>query len=212
MSELDGIKARTRGEWLTAVLAGLRQTFAEGGIRLPAITATTGFAQGSARGSSKVVEITSTERAGEISFDLYVSPRIDDSMTVLAGVADAVCRIVTGKLRGSSRAYRDLAKIFGLDVAFKRQNQNLRFRELVGNDILAKLGDYPHSAIAPMKLIQRHSGTGLKTRLIPATCLCGFRIYLTRQKIAIGVPLCGNPICEEQGVRLRVCLEARRLD
>jgi hypothetical protein len=66
MDDLDGIRARTREEWLMAVLAILRATFASGNITLPAVTATTGMARGSARGSShRVVEIARVETAGE---------------------------------------------------------------------------------------------------------------------------------------------------
>lgn len=137
------------------------------------------------------------------AFDLYLDPGLDDTTTVLAGMADAVCRIVSHQIRGTSRAYRDLAGGIGLDLPFKRGAGHVPFHQLLGRDVVAKLGDYPHTAIDTSNDVCKTSAGGLVTRNLRMTCPdCGYAVLVTRKWLSVGRPLCPGRICEIQGTRL----------
>jgi len=143
------------------------------------------------------------------SFEIWISPKIDDVETVLCVLLHELIHATLENWErgaGHGKRFWRLAKVLGFSrplttatIATDDAGRNLRS---LLNVWAAALGDYPHAGVnfAAHDAQRRRQST----RMLKAECLadgCGFKVRITRTWAQRATPLC--PVCEGMGVHSR---------
>lgn len=180
---------RNRELWLLrATYPYLQRLFKRHGYRLPLVKVSVGLPYG--RGGKKAIgQHWAPEASDDKKGTVFISPTIDDSLTVLATLVHELVHAVVGNEAKHGPRFRKVATAVGLEgkmtatVAGNALNEELR-------KIIGRLGKYPHAKLnLEMNPIKKQT-----TRMIKMECPpCGYIARASRKVIEqLGPALCGQ--------------------
>ena len=179
----------TREEWLQAAVDEFSGTFRELGSRLPKkIRVTCGFTSGGTRKTKKnkimIGECWDSERSGDKTTEIMVSPIEDTPTRVLAILAHELCHAANGVQNGHHAAFPALARGLKLEGPLTMTFGGVDFANEHAH-ILKTLGDYPHAKLDTASKVKQG------TRMIKCVCPdCGYTVRTTEKWLLIGMPHC----------------------
>lgn len=186
-----------RESYLLASIDLIAPFFKESGNDIPPVRVSVGW-PGSRRGIHDLGSCWKKEASADGTFQIFVSPIIDDTVRALDILIHELCHAVTN-CEGHNDAFGLVARAVGLDGKLTATFAGDALRERLNVEVIAKLGKYPHSALNPTK-----SGKKTQTtRLIKMTCPeSGYTARTTRQWLdkygALISPVTGKPMVFEK--------------
>lgn len=181
----------TREEWLTGACEALAPLFKQlGGVTLPAMRVSVGFAGGRGKKASTIGQCWPTKSAADGIAQVFISPVLADPVKVLATLVHEGVHAVDDCASGHKGAFVRLAKAMGLTGKWTATVAGEELaRTLAG--IAEELGEYPHVALTVVSATKKQT-----TRLIKIMCpSCGYIARTTQTWLEIGLPTCP---CGEQ--------------
>ena len=175
----------TREQWLAALIEELRGIFAVHGHPLPAkIRATCGLPSTKSRSKDKHIgEHWSAKASDDDTHEVSVSPVVAEPYEVAGILTHELCHAATHG-DGHRGRFPDLAKKLWLEGAPTRACAGDAFRENF-KDIVESLGEYPHAALNVGRVTTTQS-----TRMLKASCPCGYSVRITKKWADFGLPCC----------------------
>jgi hypothetical protein len=181
------VNHQTRESWLAEAVAQARPIFATAGATLPArIRVTCGLPSTFSR-SGTLAECWADADSADQTYEVMVSPTLDDPAQVLAQLIGALAHAAPGAMSHTSNAYVELAANLGLCPVGDNWRQVAGAEDFAQQyaQVLQTLGTYPHAAL----------NVGVKktqsTRMLKATCpTCGYTVRLSAKWAALGLPTC----------------------
>lgn len=178
-----------REQWLNAAVEELRPLFDANGKPLPAnIRVACGFPSNAKR-SGAIGECWSDAASADKTFEVLISPTIDDPMRVFDVLVHELCHSTAGAMNHGV-AFADIAFKMHLDPSgpkskpWKSTKAGAQFKDRF-SPLVEALGAYPH---AKLTIVNR---TVQSTRMLKAFCpTCGYTVRLTAKWAAVGLPIC----------------------
>lgn len=181
-----------REQWLAALITELRGIFTVHGHPLPErIRPTCGFPSSKARSRHKAIgEHWSARASDDDTHEVSVSPVVSDSYEVAGILTHELCHAATDG-DGHRGRFPDLARKLWLEGKPTSAGAGTLFRENF-REIIESLGEYPHAPLNVNKVAKVQS-----TRMLKASCPCGYTVRLSQKWADIGLPCCpvdGEPL------------------
>lgn len=185
-----------REEWLNACMLALAPLLEE---NVKGATATmdtwrvsVGFPGGRGKKNKAIGQCWSDTCSKGGRTEMFVSPVLDDGLTVAATLLHEMVHASVGVKFGHSGPFAKLARAVGLAGKLTATVPGPELKERL-NSILATLGDYPHAGLNASE--GRMETPKQTTRMLKACCPdCGYTIRLTAIWVARGLPIC--PGCD----------------
>jgi hypothetical protein len=197
----------TREQWLNAAVDLLRPVFKERAkVTLPKkIRISCGFPSGGRR-SRAVGECWSKASSTDETFEIFVSPRMDDEMKVLGTVAHECAHAGVGLDKKHGPVFKAAGAAILLEGPPKSMGEGKEFIEQIGRQIVKALGEYPHASL------KGGLSSGPKkqsTRLLKVFCRdCNYTMRITAKWLMIGTPDCPNSGCGRFGKAMEAPVDA----
>jgi len=173
---------KTREEWLTALVEGLRIDFDVAGLTIPDLRIACSWPN---KGVRKVIgQCTSTKAAADEKHQIAVSPLIEAPAEVAETVVHELIHACLPDGTGHKALFKKAMKALGLEgkATATHAGEELKVRL---NNICEGLGVYPHAALSLADVKKQ------TTRMIKMTCEeCGYVARTTAKWIDVGLPTC----------------------
>jgi len=174
-----------REEWLKAAVDELRPVFQSVEFPLPGkIRVTCGFPSSRARANHRHIgEHWSPSASSDGHHEILISPVVDDPLKVFSTLVHELCHAATDG-HGHDSVFTKCARSLWLEGKPTATFAGDTFTENFAN-MLESLGHYPHASL--------NVGANKKTqstRMLKATCSCGYTVRLTKKWADIGLPYC----------------------
>lgn len=191
------MSTKTREEWLIAATEAMRPLFAEVGAEIPAVRISVGWPGGGGRNLNKVIgQCWATRASADGVAQIFISPVLDHSETVLATLAHELVHAVDDCKSGHKGDFVRIAKGIGLTG---KMTATVAGDELLSrlSSIVAEIGPYPHAKLETSRVpIKKQS-----TRMLKVYCeTTGYTLRTTRKWLEeYGEPIC--PCCRQTMVQ-----------
>ena len=176
----------TREDWLSQAVTELRPLFDNAGRPLPdKIRVTCGFPANNARSAHRraIGQHWSSKNSDDQTHEILVSPVLDDDVDVFAVLVHELAHAATDG-DGHRGRFPYLVRALGLEGAPTSTVAGEKFKSQY-KDLIASLGPYPHAKINVPAHLKKQS-----TRMLKASCGCGYTIRLTKRWADAGLPTC----------------------
>jgi hypothetical protein len=176
----------TREEWLSKAVAELRPVFDSVGHPLPEkIETSCGFPSSNARSRKNraVGEWWSPKQSPTGKHQIFIAPQISESFDVFGVLVHELAHSAT-EGDGHMGRFPSLVKSLWLEGKPSSTVIGSNFRTNFA-DLVASLGDYPHDGLTVPPKPKTQS-----TRMLKASCGCGYTIRLTKTWADQGLPTC----------------------
>lgn len=184
-----------REEWLLKCTDELRPDFIRVGAELPVkLRASCGWPSksGLAPKKPRIGEAWSATCSGDETFEIFISPVLQDTTVVLATLVHELTHTSVGIEAKHGSAFKKVAKAMGLEGKMTSTSAGDRLVERL-KEVLAKIGPYPHAELKFSNAPKKQT-----TRLRPVECpACGYLARITAKWLEVGLPTCP---CGEQMV------------
>lgn len=180
------ITHKTREAWYLAAVQRIEtHVFKPAGRELPKFRIGCGWPTGN-RG--KVIgQCFPKDRSEDKTCEIFVSPKINNSVTVLAVIIHELCHAIAGTEAMHKKPFIDVMKAVGMVKKWTESNLG---EVLAGklDEIQKKLGPYPHAELA----LKQKGEKKQTTRLLKVQCpKCEYVARVTRKWLdEAGGPLC----------------------
>ena len=189
--EIETMTYQTREQWLAAFTTGARAIFAANSFPLPnAVRVGVGWTSKGSRAKA-IGECWSTVCSADATHEIIMSPALADAMRVADVLTHELIHAAVGLECGHKGAFIKAAKALGLEGKMMVTIAGDKWRDLFGA-LVASLGDYPHAVLDGAQSSGPKKQT---TRMLKASCACGYTVRLTRKHAEAGAPYCG--VCIE---------------
>ena len=181
-------KYKTREEWLNKAETKLRPLFKQAGFNIPPnIRVSCGWpsARGTSSKNKTIGQCWSSNNSGDGTFEIFISPVLEDSCRVLDVLAHELVHATVGLECGHKGDFRRCAVGIGLTGKMTATTASEELKAKLG-EIVSVIGEYPHAQLSASSLKKQ------STRLIKAECNgCGMVIRTTQKWIdETGLPEC----------------------
>lgn len=188
------LNASNREAWLVALVEACRPIVSKVG-ELPPYRVACGFPSKRAAARNPAVgECWSASRSADDTFEIFVSPALDDPFEVAHTVLHELLHAVVGLEHGHKGPFKRAMRLVGLTGRARSSVPDDELASVIRGHILPNLGPYPHAKLDPSRIARQ------STRLIKAHCShCEYTVRLARKWLRVAPPLCPNPRCEQRG-------------
>lgn len=193
----------TREQWLEAAINELSGNFLALGHQLPAkIRPACAFGSGGTRkrkGGKQVGECWHSDRSGDHSYEIMISPTEADPVRVLSILTHELCHAADGLVSGHKGPFAVMARGLHLEGPLTATTGGAAFAAMV-TPIITTLGAYPHAALDTSQKPTQ------STRMVKCQCkVCGYTVRTASKWLAVGTPACPNrkykdPATGEEGL------------
>ena len=188
---------QTREQWLEAAMSELSVRFLDAGKPLPdKIRVSCAFTSGGTRkkaGKTQIGECWDSNRSGDASFEIMISPVEDEPLKVLAILVHELCHAACGIKQGHRRIFGALARALHLEGPLTSTVGGADFAAMV-QPVIDGLGQYPHSRLdTSTRAVQ-------STRMLKCVCPevgCGYTVRISQKWLTVGAPHC--PVVSQGG-------------
>lgn len=178
------MKHVTRESWYKAAVVKLAEIFHEHGYSFPKIRVGCGWPIGNRK--KRIGECFGQHMSADQTYEIFVSPGIDDPLHVLAILTHELGHAIAGVEVQHKKPFREVVKTVGMVKPFTEPQVNDELKAKL-TQINTKLGPYPHALLKlPVKSGQKGS------RLLKVQCpKCEYVARVTRKWLdEAGAPLC----------------------
>lgn len=177
---------QTREQWLASAVTLLGPLFKSlAQVDLPPVAVSCGRT-GRGLKSKSIGECWTRAASSNGINEIFISPKLDDGMTVLGTLAHELIHASDDCASGHKHHFADVARLIGLEGKMTATVVGDALRARL-DKVLRTLGDYPHAAM------RFGDGPTKKqpTRLIKCQCTaCGYTVRTTAMWIDQGLPTC----------------------
>lgn len=180
----------TREEWLEQAVAELKPMIVQGGGNefTRTVRISVSFPSRSIR--KRIGECWHCEASADGSNQLFISPTLDDGMTVLGVVAHELIHASDNGASKHSGYFVKVMKAIGLEGKPTATVPGETFTRLVA-PLLKQLGPYPHSALN----LSMNATKKQTTRMLKVVCECEaheepYILRASRKTLDAGMPIC----------------------
>jgi hypothetical protein len=179
-----------REQWLTELMGHLEEDFAriEAPVQVAMIRVSIGFPSHRALSLKKRVvgQCWSTESSPGGVSEIFVSPLLNDGLEAGATLAHEMVHAAVGTKAGHKAPFKRVAVKLGLEGKMTSTVPGAELTERL-NDLICKVGSYPHMGLNPVLSGVKKQGT----RLLKGECPdCGYTIRVTQKWADAGMPVC----------------------
>lgn len=181
-------QTETREQWLNAAVKRMTPWFESQNYTIPTVRVSCGWPSKSALAAKKrrIGECWPKEAASDKVTQIFISPFLEDHLTILSTLVHEVVHAVVGCDKKHGRIFGQCARAVGLEGKLTSTNAG----EALTNEIqnwCQDLGTFPHSkldlAMCPTKK--------QTTRMVKCECpTCGYVCRTTKKWLLVGVPHC----------------------
>jgi len=174
---------KNRETWLNELVSDLRPIYRKRGYTLPRkLRVSVGWPSKSIR---KVIGQCFYEGgSADDSIEIFISPMLDDPMRVADVLVHELCHAAVGGGHGHGPVFKRCADTFDLGGKPTATEATPALIEWLKPLVKAR-GKYPHAALQPT------GGKKQTTRLLKASCSCGYVVRVTRKWAELASPRCG---------------------
>jgi hypothetical protein len=170
-----------REEWLNAMAGRVKPLFEEAGLTLAeSYKMSCGWSSRGAKGKaglSRIGECWSPVSSSGGFTEIFISPVIDDSVTVAATLVHELLH---------DKVFGRFAKHLGLKGPMKSTTPGEALTERL-NVLISELGNYPHARMEVLTNGKKKQGT----RMLKVVCpQCGYTVRIAAKWLEEGVPTC----------------------
>lgn len=142
-------KFKTREQWLEAAVKELSKIFVKAGFEVPQVRVSVGWPGGRGKKAGVVGQcFASTSTADKVA-QIFVTPTVSDSLSVLATMAHELVHAVDDCQDGHKKNFIRIAKAIGFVPAWtSSENRSDELTEKL-QKIVDRLGTFPHAVIRP---------------------------------------------------------------
>lgn len=182
---------RNREDWLNTAVGSLRPLFQTHEYTVPEkVRVSCGWpSKGALARKNRVIgQCWATDCSKDGANQIFISPCIADSATVLATLTHEVAHAVVGVEKKHRSPFKRCAYAVGLEGPATATHAG---EELQGflRTIVSEIGEYPHSLLDLVALEKKEKQS---TRMIKIVCPgCGYTCRTTLKWINVGFPTCG---------------------
>lgn len=179
---------KTREEWLMAGIARARPVFAQAEHLLPEKIRASCSWPGGGNARKRIGEAWSAKGSADGTVEIMVSPSLDDSVEVFAGL---IHELIHAWQAGANLPldhkihFKVALPFFGLTGKPTATVADPEAFPAKWGDALRALGPYPHARL--VKLDLKKQGTRMLKVVCPA---CGYALRTTAKWIEVGLPTC----------------------
>ena len=178
-----------RETWLINAADKLKPDFEKVSAPFPPVRISVGFPGGRGNRRKAIGQYWTPKSAVDGIPHIFVSPILGDAVEVLSTLVHELAHAATPGA-GHGKAFRRVALAVGLTG---KMTETVASDALKGrlNDLIKEIGDYPHGALNPSEGPKKDG-----TRMLKASCDCGYTVRITRKWLDLGCPIC--PACAVQ--------------
>lgn len=176
----------TREAWLLAARVSLEaRVFCPAGYEIPATRIGVGWPIGNKKRIQG--QCHSNKNSADKTYEIFISPKLDDIQTVLAVLAHELAHAVVGTEAAHKKPFIDVARAIGLVGPKWTMTTAGEYLADTLKNISVGLGNYPHAILNLGEKEKKQS-----TRLLKVACPeCGYVVRVTRKWLdEAGAPLC----------------------
>lgn len=195
----------TREEWLNSALALIRaHLWNTADKAVPLNTRVScGFPGGASR--KAIGQCWAQESSADGSVEIFVSPTVADPETVLAILVHEAVHAAVGLAAGHRAPFKKVAELAGLTGKMTATVATPYLTAIIGV-WMGHLGAYPHATLT-MGNRKKQS-----TRMLKASCPCGYTVRVTSKWAIEGAPYCGVCVVTDEdmhdvGMPIRMSVE-----
>ncbi|EIP96858.1 SprT-like family [Opitutaceae bacterium TAV1] len=166
---------KDREAYLLRAVEMLRGDFRAAGSDIPPVRVSVGFPKRG--GKSAFASCWKREASKDGTFQIFVSPVLDDSAEAVAALAHELCHACTD-CTGHGSDFGRIARAIGLEGKLTTTYAGPKLTARLNAMIEGELGKYPHAALQPEQSGVKKQGTRL------VKCVCeesGYTVRTTRQ-------------------------------
>ena len=173
----------TREAWLQDGVRHLEPIFAKAGYAIPPVRVSCGFPASSSPRTT-LGQCWPRERSGGGVNEIFISPKLDDPVTLLDTLLHELCHAVDDCHSGHGEDFKGICQAVGLEgpARMAHASEALQIRLMT---ISQKLGPYPHQAIVFPP--PRASNLSRNKAKCPQ---CGYEVTLLKRWASYGAPIC----------------------
>ena len=173
----------TREAWLQDGVRHLEPIFAKAGYAIPPVRVSCGFPASSSPRTT-LGQCWPRERSGGGVNEIFISPKLDDPVTLLDTLLHELCHAVDDCHSGHGEDFKGICQAVGLEgpARMAHASEALQVRLMT---ISQKLGPYPHQAIVFPP--PRASNLSRNKAKCPQ---CGYEVTLLKRWASYGAPIC----------------------
>ena len=180
-----------REQWLQNAIAELRPFFDLHSKPLPLAVKVACGLPSNAKRNGAIGECWADTTSSDGSFNVFISPTLDDPMQVIEVLVHELCHATAGAMNHGVNFQRVAESMHLMPVGsgsapWKSTKGTLNFAKTYGA-ILKSLGEYPHGALS--LTTRKKQGTRMLLAVCPS---CNYKIRLSSYWAAKGLPTCGS--------------------
>ncbi len=182
-----------REAWFKAAAVALeRQLFKPAGYELPRVRIGCGWPVGNrVKAWGQCFDAASSD---DKTYEIFVTPKVHDPVPILAIIIHELCHTVAGIKAAHKKPFIEVMRAVGMSAPFTKSVVDEELGPVL-DEIVSKLGPYPHAALGIKK-----KGEAKGSRLLKVQCpCCGYVARITRKWLDI----VGSPICPADKVSFK---------
>lgn len=193
----------TREAWLKRAESIMARWIEIEGYSYPAHTRVScGFPK-SFKGRGRAIgQCWSRQVSADEHFEMFICPTLSDGVDVCGVLIHEMTHATVGIENGHNKVFGKLARALGMEGKLTATTVGDDLRELIVNQVIAVIGDYPHAAMTVSAPDKTKAPKRAKTYLIKCECdTCGHVSYSTAKWIGAaleegGAMRCPNSACD----------------
>lgn len=140
-------KFKTREQWLQAGVRELTKLFKKHGFEVPEVRVSVGWPGGRGKKSGVVGQCFPSIMADDEVAQIFVSPSVSDSLSVIATLAHEIVHAIDDCQSGHKNGFVKIAKAIGFLPKYTSSSNRKPSLDEELQKIVDKLGPFPHAAI-----------------------------------------------------------------
>jgi len=173
----------TREAWLLAAIDLLRPLFAQKSYIVPPCQVSCGFTSTGVR-SGHIGQCWSTKSSAHGINQIFISPTLGDAFDVIDTLVHELVHAVDDCQNKHGKEFKKIALKMGLKGPMRSADAGPELK-VVLNDLLTKLGPYPHEKL---KVSMQKVSRSPRPR---AVCKkCGYQVPMFKKFLSYGPPIC----------------------
>jgi len=174
-----------REEWLTRLAKQIEPMF---GMSIPSYRVACSWPSKSATSAKnrRIGECWSPDCSEDKTTEIMISMGIDNPATVAETLTHEMVHAIVGNKHGHKTPFKRCAIGIGLEGKMTATHAGTELKERL-NALIEDLPPYPHARITATN--KKKQGT----RMLKASCKCGYTVRLTQKWADLGAPIC--PLC-----------------